>query len=122
MNLNALSLPELEAKQERLLNQLCRVRVAIQRKQGTESLEQQIGRLPKKQRAFVSTLYKARGQMVLLLDIEKEVWGYEGVNPETVRRLVYDSEQRMETEGIRLIVDCCKRKNGDVMGYRIRKQ
>jgi hypothetical protein len=122
MNLNNLPLSKLEALQEQLLNRLCRVRVAIQRQKGMAGIEQQIALLPKKQQAFISTLWKARGQLVLLMDIEMAVWGREGVNPETVRRLVYDSERRLETEGIPIIVDCRKRKNGDLIGYKIKKK
>jgi len=122
MNLNELSLPELEAMQEQLLNKLCRVRATIQHQKGTEGIEQQIARLPKKRRAFISTLLRAQGQTVQLTDIEKEVWGHEGVKAGTVRRLVYDLEQSMEIVGIPLVVDCRKRKNGDVFGYRVKRK
>ena len=122
MNLNALTLPELEAVQGQLLDRLCRVRAAIQRKQGTESISQKITRLPKKQRAFVSALWEARGRTVELMDIEEKVWKGKPVNPETVRRLAYDAERRMEKEGIPLFIERIKRKNGDVMGYGIRKK
>ena len=121
MNLNALTLPELEAQQEQLLNRLCRVRAAIQRKKGTENISQQITRLPKKQRAFVSTLLEARGQTVTLVDIEKNVWNGRAKSEDYFRAFVGRIEKTFGTEHLPLFIDCTRRKNGDVVGYRISK-
>ena len=122
MNLNALSLPELEAQQEQLLNKLCRIRTAIQRKKGTENIEQQIARLPEKQRAFVVALWRSPTRSLELIDIERKVWGKEHVASETVRNLVWRVENTIEKNHIPLFIDTVKRKNGDVRGYTIRKK
>ncbi|MCL2710707.1 MAG: hypothetical protein FWE95_07490 [Planctomycetaceae bacterium] len=121
MNLNALSLPELEAKQEQLLNALCRVRAAIQRQKGAESIEQQVARLPKKQRAFVSTLLDARGQTVTLMDIEKDVWNGRNKSEDYFRAFVGRIEKTFEQESIPLLIDISRRGNGDVIGYKIKR-
>jgi DNA-binding response OmpR family regulator len=121
MNLNSLTLTELEAKQERLLNALCRVRVAMQRHRGTESVEQQIARIPKKQRAFVKTLLDARGRTVTLMDIEKNVWNGREKSEDYFRAFVGRIEKTFGQENIPLFIDISKRENGDVIGYKIQK-
>jgi hypothetical protein len=120
MNLNALTLSELEDQQERLLNRLFRVRAAIQRQKGTESIPQQIARLPKRSRDFVSALWQAPGHRMKLIDLEEKVWHGKVIQSETVRRLAYDTDRRMENAGIPLYIDSIKRKNGDVMGYAVK--
>ena len=121
MNLNALNLSELEAKQEQLLNALCRVRVALQRKKGIGRIEQQIACLPAKQRDFVSTLWEARGQTVELMDIEEQVWNGEEKSPHYFRTFVGRIEETFAKNHIPLFIDSIKQKNGDLMGYKIKK-
>jgi len=121
MNLNDLSLPELEAQQERLLNRLCRVRAEIQRREGTENVEQQLARLPKKQRAFVSTLLDARGRTVTLMDIEKDVWNGSNKSEDYFRAFVGRIEKTFGQENIPLLIDISRRENGDVIGYKIKR-
>jgi len=121
MNLNALSLPELEAQQERLLNQLCRVRAAIQRKSGIEGIEQQIACLPAKQRDFVSALWTARGQTVELITLEEQVWNGKEKTPHYFRTFVGRIEETFIKNHIPLFIDSVKQKNGDLKGYKIKK-
>ena len=121
MNLSELTHSELEAKQMRLLNALCRVRAEIQRREGTESVEQQVARLPKKQRAFVATLLDARGRTVTLMDIEKNVWNGRNKSEDYFRAFVGRIEKTFGQENIPLLIDISRRDNGDVVGYKIKK-
>jgi hypothetical protein len=121
MNLNALTLPELEAQQEQLLNRLFRVRTAIQRRKGTDNIEQQIACLPAKQRDFVSALWAARGQTVELIDLEEQVWNGSEKTPHYFRTFVGRIEETFANNHIPLFIDSIKQKNGDLKGYRIKK-
>jgi len=121
MSLHDLSLSELEAKQERLLNALFRVRAAIQRQRGIGRIEQQIACLPSKQRLFVLTLWAARGQTVELIDLEAQVWHGEEKSPHYFRAFVGRIEEAFVKNCIPLFIDSIKQKNGNLMGYKIRK-
>ena len=121
MSLNDLSLPELEAKQERLLNALCRVRAAIQRQRGTENIEQQVARLPKKQRAFVLALLEAPNKRLECMELEEKVWNCQGKSPEYFRAFVSRIETTFVDERLPLLIEAIKRENGDVLGYKLKK-
>ena len=68
-----LSLPELKTRHGRLLSAAYRVWGEIQKREGMESIETQIACLTKKQQAFVSALWYARGRKMKVVDIEKMV-------------------------------------------------
>jgi len=121
MNLNDLSLPELEAQQDRLLNRLCRIRAAIQRQKGTENIEQQITRLPKKQRAFVFALLEAPHKRLKLTDLEAKVWHGKEKTNNYFRTFVGRIEKTFAEERVPLFIDTIRRENGDVVGYMIKK-
>ncbi|MDR0328882.1 MAG: hypothetical protein LBI05_11360 [Planctomycetaceae bacterium] len=121
MNLNALTLPELEAQQEQLLNRLFRVRTAIQRQKGTESIPQQIARLPKRQRAFVAALWEAPNKKLELMELEAKVWGGKEKSPDYFRAFVGRIEKTFEKERLPLFIDTFQRGNGDIVGYKLKK-
>jgi len=121
MNLHDLSLSELKTKHGRLLSAAYRVWGEIQKREGVESIEQQIACLTKKQRAFISALWYARGRKMKVIDIENKVWKGKHITSENVRRFVWRMERNIEKHGISLFLDTIKRKNGDVMGYKIKK-
>jgi len=121
MSLNDLSLSELEAKQERLLNALFRVRAAIQRQRGTENIEQQVARLPKKQRAFVLALLEAPNKRLECMELEEKVWNCQGKSPEYFRAFVSRIETTFVDERLPLLIEAIKRENGDVLGYKLKK-
>lgn len=121
MSLHDLSLSELEAKQERLLNALFRVRAAIQRQRGTENIEQQVARLPKKQRAFVLALLEAPNKRLECMELEEKVWNCQGKSPEYFRAFVSRIETTFVDERLPLLIEAIKRENGDVLGYKLKK-
>ena len=124
MKLSDLSTPELEALLWRRIAELDKLRAEIQRRKGTESIEGQISRLPRKKRAFLLALWNAPHRRMKLTDLAGIVWKETDdpntqVQPETIRKFVQRLEASMEERKIPLFIDCVKRENGDIYGYRL---
>jgi DNA-binding response OmpR family regulator len=122
MKLSTLSDSDLKAKHGRLLAAACKVWAEIERREGTESMPSQINRLRGKQRDFLLALWQAPKKRMTVVDIEKKVWGDEWVERETFRKLMQRLESSIEKQGISLFIDSVFSKNGDVVGYKIKRK
>jgi hypothetical protein len=124
VSLSSLTTSELEAMLWRRIAELDRLRTEIQRRRGTESIEGLISCLPNKKRAFLLALWNTPHKRMKLTDLAKIVWKETDdiktqVQPETIRKFVQRLEASMEESKIPLFLDCVKRENGDVYGYKL---
>jgi len=121
MNLNALSLPELKVKHGRLLSAAVRVWAEIQKREGTERIEQQIACLPTKQRDFVLALCDARGRTVEIMELEEKVWAGKEQTTDYLRAFVNRIGKTFDKEHLPFFIESVVQKNGDLRGYKIKK-
>ena len=127
MKLSDLSTPELETLLWRRIAELDKLRTEIQRRKGTESIESQISRLPRKQRTFLLAIWNTPYKRMKLTDLTEIVWKEtedprKQVKPETIRNFVWRLETAIENKGIPLFIDTIKRDNGNIYGYKIKKK